>query len=54
MVGMRETYAGPRVNKTDTIRPRDACAREAGSDLPTEAAIPRHTSKMALNPEPQR
>ena len=49
-----EAGAGPRVNKTDTMRPREACARDAAVETPNDAAIPRHTSNTALNPEPQR
>jgi hypothetical protein len=48
-----EAGAGPKVNKTETIRPKDACAREAAVDLPTEPAIPRATSRITLKPEPQ-
>ncbi len=46
--------AGPNVNSTETINPRDACAREAFVDLPTEPAIPRQIRRNVLAAEPQR
>jgi hypothetical protein len=49
-----EAGAGPKVNRTEIMRPKDACAREASFDLPTEAATPRATSRTVLKPEPQR
>jgi hypothetical protein len=55
-----EAGAGPKVNKTEMIRPKDACAREAAvaAAVPlvtgTEAATPRAISRMVLKPEPQR
>jgi hypothetical protein len=49
-----EAGAGPKVNRTEIMRPKDACAREAAFDLPTEAATPRATSRTTLKPEPQR
>ena len=49
-----EAGAGPNVNKTETIRPRDACARLDGVDLPTEAAIPRQINRKVFTAEPQR
>jgi hypothetical protein len=55
-----EAGAGPKVNRTEMIRPKDACAREdavaAGVPLVTwtEAATPRATSRRVLKPEPQR
>jgi hypothetical protein len=48
-----EAGAGPKVNKTDTMRPKDAWAREAAFDKPTEPAIPRATKKPTLMSEPQ-
>ena len=48
-----EAGAGPKVNNTEMIRPRDACAREAAFDLPQEAAIPRQINKKVLKAEPQ-
>jgi hypothetical protein len=49
-----EAGAGPKVNKTETMRPKDACARVAAFDVPQEAAIPRATRRMVLPAEPQR
>ncbi len=49
-----EAGAAAKVNKTETMRPRDACALEAATDLPTEAAIPRAISRTRLTNEPQR
>jgi hypothetical protein len=55
-----EAGAGPKVNRTEMIRPKDACASEAAvaAGVPlvtgTEAATPRATSRMVLKPEPQR
>ena len=46
--------AGPKVNRTEMIRPKEACAREAALDLPTEAATPRAMRRTTLKPEPQR
>lgn len=49
----QEAGAGPRVNRTEMISPRDACAKEADLDTPTEAAIPRMNKKPQLIAEPQ-
>jgi hypothetical protein len=55
-----EAGAGPKVNRTEMIRPKDACAREAAfaAEVPwvtgTEAAMPRATRRMVLNPEPHK
>jgi len=49
-----EAGAGPRVNSTETIRPSDACARDAASDMPKQAAIPRAKSRTVLTADPQR
>jgi len=49
-----EAGAGPKVNRTETMRPKDACAREAAFDKPTEPATPRAMSRMTLMAEPQR
>jgi len=46
--------AGPKVNKTETMRPKDACAREAAFETPKEAATPRETNRTTLKPETQR
>jgi hypothetical protein len=48
-----EAGAGPKVNKTETMRPKDACAKEAAVEMPTEPAIPRAIRKMTLIREPQ-
>jgi hypothetical protein len=48
-----EAGAGPKVNKTETMRPKDACAREAAFETPTEPAIPRAIRKPTLMSEPQ-
>ena len=48
-----EAGAGPKVNKTETMRPSDACASEAAVEAPTEAAIPRAIRKPTLMSEPQ-
>jgi len=45
--------AGPKQNRTDTMSPREACAREDAFDSLKEAAIPRQTSKRVLKAEPQ-
>lgn len=49
-----ETGAAPRVKSTETMRPKEAWAREAAVDLPTDPATPRATSRMVLTAEPQR
>jgi hypothetical protein len=49
-----EAGAGPNVNRTETMRPKDACASVAAFETPQEAAIPRATSRIVLNAEPQR
>jgi len=49
-----EAGAGPKVKRTETMRPKDACAREAEFEMPTDPATPRATSRMTLMPEPQR
>jgi hypothetical protein len=55
-----EAGAGPKVNRTEMIRPKDACAREAAVAAGvflvtgTEAATPSMTSRKVLKAEPQR
>lgn len=49
-----EAGAGPKVNRTEIMSPKDACARVDAVDVPTEAAIPSATSKIVLPAEPQR
>ena len=49
-----EAGAGPKVNSTEMMRPKDACARLVAFDLPTDPAMPRQTSKRVLKAEPQR
>ena len=49
-----EAGAGPRVKRTETMRPRDACAREAEVDCPNDAAIPIATRTTMFMAEPQR
>jgi hypothetical protein len=47
-----ETGAGPRVKRTDTIRPREACANEDALDFSTVPAIPRARRNITLTREP--
>jgi hypothetical protein len=60
MADVHEAGAGPKVNRTEMIRPKDACAREAAvaAAVPlvtgTDAATPSAISRMVLKPEPQR
>lgn len=54
----QEAGAGPRVNSTEMMRPRDACARDAAvlaASLVTgtEAATPSMINRNVLNAEPQ-
>jgi hypothetical protein len=49
-----EAGAGPKVNNTETIRPREACARDDEVETATEPATPRATNRMVLAAEPQR
>lgn len=56
-----ETGAGPKVNRTETMRPKEACAKEAAFreakldfDVVQDAATPRATSRTVLTAEPQR
>jgi hypothetical protein len=49
-----EAGAGPDLNNTEIMRPKDACAREAGVDLPIETATPSAISRTTLKNEPQR
>jgi hypothetical protein len=48
-----EAGAGPKVNKTEMMRPKEACARLDEVDTATEPAIPRTTRKPTLMSEPQ-
>jgi hypothetical protein len=50
----QEAGAGPKVKRTDTIRPSDACARLDAVVMETEPAIPRAIKKMKLAREPHR
>jgi hypothetical protein len=50
--------AGPRVNSTEIMSPRDACAREAAVFAAslvtgTEAATPNMINRNVLNADPQ-
>jgi hypothetical protein len=47
-----EAGAGPNVNKTEMIRPKEACAFEAAIEIPTEPATPSATRKTTLMREP--
>jgi hypothetical protein len=55
-----EAGAGPKVNRTEMIRPKEACAREdaVAAGVPwvtgTEAATPSMISRKVLKAEPQR
>ncbi len=49
-----EAGAGPKVNRTETMRPREACAKDDAVVAGTQAAIPRANRRMQLAAEPQR
>ena len=50
----QEAGAAPNVKRTETIRPSEACAKEADLLVPTEAAMPRQIKRPVLTAEPQR
>ena len=50
----QEAGAGPRQNRTETIRPRDAVASDAEFEKGTEPAIPMATKTIQLKAEPHR
>lgn len=50
----QEAGAGPKTKKTDTIRPKDACAKLEAVVVGTEPAIPREMRRIKLASEPQR
>jgi hypothetical protein len=49
-----EAGAGPKVKKTEMMRPNDACALLSAFEVPTDAQIPRRISRKVLKAEPQR
>jgi hypothetical protein len=49
-----EAGAAPSVKRTETIKPREACAREAAVDVPTDPAIPKQTRRKVLTALPTK
>jgi len=45
-----EAGAGPKVNRTETMRPREACAKDDAVVAGTQAAIPRATEVTGQDP----